>query len=642
MFSTLRGERAALILTACVVSAASGVRAESAATTMPAPAPIAVMPFDLDQVRLLDGPFQCAQNLDKAYLLSLDADRLLHTFRLNVGLTSDAKPYGGWEMPDCELRGHFVGHYLSACALMYRSTGDAEMKKRTDYIVAAMAKCQDADAKAGFHAGYLSAFPESLFDRVDAQQKVWAPWYTMHKIMAGLLDVYDQTGNEQALTVLTQLADWVKFRVDRLTPEQMQGSLKNEQGGMTEVLANLAAVTHNPEYLRIAIAFNHRAVIDPLARGEDKLNGLHANTQIPKIIGAAREYELTGNPDFHNIAEFFWTSVATQRSYAFGGHSDNEHFFPITDFEKHLSFATAETCNTYNMLKLTRHLFEWNPSTKYMDFYERALYNQILASQDDAGMMIYFLSTKPGHFKTYMTPENSFWCCSGTGVENHAKYGDTIYFHDDKTLYVNLYIPSELTWKEKGVRVRQDTNFPAEQRTTLTLHCEKPTTFGVKLRNSKWMTSHPEITVNGANTSVIDGDGAYMLLEREWKDGDVVTVTLPMGLHVEPLPNSTKLYAIMDGPIVLAGDLGADGLETAYAKDQGDLRKIADPPVPAFTGTAAEILSHLVPVPGQPLTFTTSAVVPATAVTLLPIYKLNHHRYTIYWKTEPGMTPPKP
>ncbi len=516
---------------------------------------------------------------------------------------------------------------------MYRSTNDPAFKARTDTLVAELAKCQDAALKSGFHAGYLSAFPESLFDRVDAQQKVWAPWYTMHKIMAGLLDVHLHTGNAQALAVLTQLADWVKFRVDRLTPEQMQGSLKNEQGGMTEVLANLAGVTHNPEYLRIAVAFNHHAVIDPLARGEDKLNRLHANTQIPKIIGAAREYELTGNTQFRDIATFFWTNVATKRSYVFGGHSDNEHFFPVTDFEKHLTFATAETCNTYNMLKLTRHLFEWQPSVPLMDFYERALYNQILASQDDQGMMIYFLSTQPGHFKTYMTPENSFWCCSGTGVENHAKYGDTIYFHDADSLYVNLFIPSELTWKEKGVTVRQETNFPEEETTRLTIHCAQPTMLALKIRYPSWERAEMTLDVNGAAAAVDGGAGSYVTLRREWKDGDTVRITLPLELHVEKLPNSSKEVAIMDGPIVLAGDLGPDGLETAYAKDQNDLRKIPDPAVPAFLGDSNEIVSHLVPVPGKPLTFSTNALAPTADVTLMPLYKINHRRYTIYWKT---------
>ncbi len=257
-------------------------------------------PFSLADVRLLDGPFRDAMLRDGNYLLSLDCDRLLYNFRVNAHLPTDAKPYGGWEAPTCELRGHIVGHYLSACSLMFASTGDARFKERVDKMVAGLAECQNALATNGANAGYLSAFPESFIDRVENRKSVWAPWYTLHKIMAGLLDANQLCGNAQALAVLTNMADWAKFRVDRLTPAQMQRSLETEQGGMTEVLANLYGVTGNTNYLQLAEAFNHQRVIGPLERGEDRLNGLHANTQIPKIIGIAREYELTGNPQFHD------------------------------------------------------------------------------------------------------------------------------------------------------------------------------------------------------------------------------------------------------------------------------------------------------------------------------------------------------
>ncbi|HWI59158.1 MAG TPA: beta-L-arabinofuranosidase domain-containing protein, partial [Bacillota bacterium] len=332
-------------------------------------------PFDLQQVRLLDGPFREAMLRDKAYLLSLDPDRLLHTFRVNAGLPSSAQPYGGWEEPKCELRGHSVGHYLSACALMYASTGEEALKQRANLLVAELAKCQAAAPQQGFHPGYLSAFPESFIDRVEARQSVWAPWYTLHKIYAGLLDTYQLCGNPQALEVLARAADWIQYRVDHLSEAQMQKSLDTEFGGMNEVLANLYAVTGNPQHLRLARAFDHQRLFEPLAQREDRLDGLHANTQIPKMIGAAREYELTGETRYRDIAEYFWQRVAQRRSYVIGGHSDGEHFFPVTDFAKHLSPATTETCNTYNMLKLTRHLFGWEPNAQLMDFYERALYN---------------------------------------------------------------------------------------------------------------------------------------------------------------------------------------------------------------------------------------------------------------------------
>jgi len=318
--------------------------------------------FPLAQVRLLDGPFKHAQEQDHQYLLALDPDRFLHNFRLNAGLPSAAEPLGNWEAPASELRGHATGHYLSACSLMYASTGDPELKRRIDYMVAELAVCQAAARRQGFHAGYLAAFPESFFDRVDAGKKVWAPWYTMHKIMAGLLDAHENGHNAQALVVLNQLADWVKFRVDRLPVEQFQASLNTEHGGMNEVLANLSAVTHNPDQLRLAQAFNHHAIFAPLARGEDQLDGRHGNTQIPKIIGAVREYELTGDPVDRRMAEFFWQRVALHRSFIFGGNTDAEHFFPVNSESDHLTQTTGETCNTYNMLKLTRHLFAWSPS----------------------------------------------------------------------------------------------------------------------------------------------------------------------------------------------------------------------------------------------------------------------------------------
>ncbi len=333
--------------------------------------PLKAQGFDLGDVKLLDGPFRAAMLRDQKYLLSLDNDRMLHNFRVNAGLPSSAKPLGGWEAPDVELRGHSTGHLLTALALMYAGTGDARFKAKGDALVAELAKVQQALPSRGFNDGYLSAFPEELFDRVEKRQRVWAPYYTLHKILAGLLDMYRLAGNQQALDVLLKMTDWVKFRADRLTDEQQQAMLQTEFGGMNEVLANLYAVTGNPEHLRLARKFDHRRIFDPLARGEDQLNGLHANTQIPKAIGAAREYELTGEKRDHDIASFFWERVAEHRSFVIGGHSDDEGFFPIEQFSKHLGATSTETCNTYNMLKLSRHLFAWEPSARTMDFYER-------------------------------------------------------------------------------------------------------------------------------------------------------------------------------------------------------------------------------------------------------------------------------
>src|SRR5262249_48578704 len=370
-------------------------------------------------------------------------------------------------------------------------------KARADAMVAELAKIQDAEAKR-FHPGYLSAFPEEFFDRVEARRKVWAPYYTIHKIMAGLLDAHELCGNAQALDVVTKMAGWVKFRGEHITEAQQQAALGTEFGGMNEVLANIYAATGNDDYLRVARAFNHKAIFEPLARHEDPLDGLHANTQFPKIIGAARQYELTGDERLRDIATFFWDRVVHHRTYVIGGNSDGEHFFPETEFSKHRSVDGPETCNTYNMLKLTRHLYAWTADPSTMDFYERALFNHILPSQDPrTGMVIYYCPMRPGAWKSFSTPDDNFWCCVGTGMENHAKYGDSIYFHDDRALYVNLFIPSVVTWKEKNVAVRQETRFPEEEATHLTIATKRPVRMAIGVRRPAWTTSGFTIAVNG-------------------------------------------------------------------------------------------------------------------------------------------------
>ena len=587
-------------------------------------------PFPLTRVRLLDGPFRDAMLRDENYLLSLDCDRLLYNFRINAHLPVQAKPYGGWEAPSCELRGHSVGHYLSACSLMFAGTGDIRFKARVDNIVAGFAECQNALATNGSHAGYLSAFPESFIDRVENRKPVWAPWYTLHKIMAGLLDANQLCGNAQALEVLTNMANWVGFRVDRLPEEKMQASLDTEFGGMNEVLASLYGVTGNADYLKTAEAFNQKRIFDPLAAGEDRLNGLHANTQIPKIIGAARQFELTGDQRDGDMAKYFWDRVALHRSFIIGGDSDREHFFPVNDFPNHLSAETAESCNTYNLLKLTRHLFEWSPDAVTMDFYERALYNDILASQDpEQGMFVYLMSLKPGHFKTYSTPENSFWCCVGTGMENHAKYGDTIYFHGDNSLFVNLFIPSELSWPEKNIVVRQETKFPESDTTLLKVQTSMPTQLALKIRWPAWVETI-SVRVNGKKQNISGAPGSYISLNREWQNGDRVEIRLPMKLHAESLPGATNIVALLYGPIVLAGELGTNGMPAPYAKDQRLFVKVPDPKVPVFVTDKHSLLKH-VKTTGEPLVFRTKNMGEPEDVTLIPFYKMHHERYSVYW-----------
>jgi hypothetical protein len=631
---------AVIVLAACATGLVS-VRASAPPVRSQAPASASrkvvkrqAEAFSLQDVRLLDGPFRDAMLRDQQYLLSLDSDRLLHNFRVTAGIPSSATPLGGWEAPDVELRGHSIGHYLTALALMYSSTGDARFKTRADSMVTELATVQTAQAARGFNKGYLSAFPEELIDRVEARQRVWAPYYTLHKIMAGLLDVHMLCGNSQALQVVTKMAGWVQFRMDRLTEEQQQRMLGAEFGGMNEVLANLYAVTGNPDHLRMARAFNHKAIFEPLERREDKLDGLHGNTQFPKIIGAVRQYELTGEQRLYDLSTYFWDRVALHRSFVIGGNTDDESFFPVEDFSKHLGESSTETCNTYNMLKLTRQLFQLAPSVPLVDFYERGLFNHILASQDPAtGMMCYYVPLKPGAFKTYSTPDQSFWCCVGTGMENHAKYPDSIYFHDDRSLYVNLFIASELHWRAKGLTVRQDTTFPERDTTRLTFTAAQPTRLALNIRYPMWAKTGMLVTVNGRKEPVAAAAGAYATVEREWKSGDVVEVKLPMTLYIETMPDNPKVAAVLYGPIVLAGDLGSEGLDKSlrYGPSVPPLGKLRTPAIPAFVGDAAHMLGSITPVAGSPLTFRTKGLAQPHDVTLVPFFKAADQRYTVYW-----------
>jgi len=618
------------IFFAVTVFAAAGSRGDiTPAVTLQA------QPFPLSQVQLLDSPFREAMLRDGNYLISLEPDRLLSWFRKEAGLQPKGEVYGGWESQG--IAGHTLGHYLSACSQMYASTGDRRFLDRVNYIVGELAVCQGANRN-----GYVAAIPngKEIFDKIahsEIQSKDfglnggWVPWYTLHKEFAGLIDAYQFCGNTQALEVATQLANWADATTKNLTEAQWQTMLACEQGGMNESLANLYAITGNTNYLTLAKKFYHAAVMDPLARGEDKLNRLHSNMQIPKVIGAARIYELTGDEHYADIANFFWKDVTLNRSFVIGGNGDREHFFPTNDFAGHLSAETAETCCTYNMLKLTRHLFEWSPDAAEMDYYERALYNHILASQDpDTGLFAYFMSLKPGHFKTYSTPVNSFWCCVGTGMENHAKYGDTIYFHGDGSLYVNLFIASELSWPEKNLIVRQETTFPESDTTRLKFKSDAPVRLALKVRWPAWVETIV-VRVDGKKQIIPGGPDSYFTLDREWRTGDTVEIQLPMKLHTEPLPGATNIVALLYGPIVLAAELGTKGMPNPHATNQLDLVKVPDPEVPVFVAEENSLLKHIKPVSSQPLTFRTKNLGKPDDVTFIPYYELSDERYSIYW-----------
>jgi len=633
--NTLVGDRVFLVALAVGTNAPTGVTNSPTGSIS-----FVAVPFDLTNVTILPSQFQTNMLLDKGYLLSLNADSLLYNYRANVGLsTSNATPLGGWETPGSTLCiGHYTGHYLSACSMMYASTGDPQLKARTDYIVGELAKCQAASPAAGNNAGYLAAFPESwINDLINGTQNSYfsVPWYNIHKLMAGLLDAYQHTANTQALVVLTNMANWIQFRMDQLTASQIQSMLNyREYGGMNEVIANIYAVTGNTNYLRIAADFDKQSLFVPLSQDQDVLDGLHANTQIPEITGAAREYELTGTGSYNEIASFFWTRVADYRSYVIGGNSDNEHFFPITDYPSHLTPETCETCNSYNMLKLTRHLFEWSPSAATMDFYERALYNQILGSEAAPGSVTYFVSLEPGHFKTYSTPDNSFWCCDGTGAENHSKYGDTIYFHGTNSLYLNLFIPSQLNWPDKGLTVVQNTAFPQSDTTTLTFQCTNGLPLTMNIRYPSWAQSGMLLSINGVSQPVTNSPGSYVSVTRNWLTNDQVQIRFPMTLRAEVLQDTANTVALFYGPILLAGTLGTNGMPASdIAAGQLDLVNVAIPAgtVPLLVANIPTLLSNTVPVPGQPLTFQTEGVGRPNDVTLIPFYQLQHQRYSVYW-----------
>ena len=589
-------------------------------------------PFPLRDVRLLDGPFRDMQQRGLAHLLSLDPDRLLHTFRLNVGLPTSATPYGGWEAPQVELRGHSLGHYLTACALAWEATGDERLKTRALAITAELRRVQLALAGRGGNPGYLSAFPEEFFDRVEQRRSVWAPYYTLHKILAGLLDVHRVFSDVAALETARGMAAWVGFRAGRQSDAQWQEMLQTEFGGMQESLTELYAVTGDPEHLRLARLFDHRVVFDPLARGEDPLDGLHANTQIPKAIGAERDCELTGEPRYCRVAETFWRKVALGRSYAIGGHSEDEHFFPVAHFSRHLGESTAETCNTYNMLKLSRDLFRRDADAARIDFYERGLFNHILASNDPAsGQVTYFVSMKPGAWRTYSTAEDSFWCCVGTGMENPARFGEAIYFHTKDALYVSLFLASDLTWREKGLSLRQETRFPDQDAVHLTLRLEAPIRFALNMRHPAWVDGDLSVSVNGLLQPAASRPGSYATLEREWRDGDVVDLRLPMRLHAEPMPDDPTVVAFLQGPIVLAADLGsAPDAAKRHGPQEPEFRRDEAFVTPTLVAaTTAEALARLRPT-GEPLTFRTEGLGRPLDIVLRPFFRLYERRHAVY------------
>ena len=629
-----------LSLTALAATAPLLPRAALAALT-PATSPDGARrkarPFDLAAVRLRPGAAWDALDTNRRYLMGLDPDRLLHMFRVTAGLPSNAAPLGGWEAPANELRGHFTGHYLSACALLAAQSGDASVRARGIQVATGLARCQEA-----IGTGYLSAFPLDLFDRLRAGQPAWAPFYTYHKLMAGLFDTATLSGDRRSLATLERMAAWVERWVQPLDDQQMARVLEREYGGMNEVLYNLAAYSGDARWRRVAERFNRERVFAPLAQGRDQLQGLHVNTTIPQIIGAARGYEVAGDPRLHDVADFFWHTVTERRCYCTGGTSNGESWnTPPGILARELSGYTEESCVTYNMQKLTRHLYSWTADPRLGDYYERTFYNGILGVQHPVdGDKLYYLPLAGGYWKLFGTPLEDFWCCTGSMAESFAKLGDSIYFHDERGVYVNLFVPSELDWAERGVRLALDTRFPEEETLTLRVHAAQPTRLALRIRVPHW-TAGAEAELNGRPLATVQ-PGSYLTLERTWRAGDRVALRLPMRLHLAPIPDDPAVQAVMYGPLVLAARLGTAGLTP------GNLRAPPTRPrrIPEYTTEAvavaplevraAEPESWLEPVPGRALEFRTRGQ--NQDLTLVPLNRIFDERYAVYFRVNQIVT----
>ncbi len=611
----------------------------------------ATQAFPLDRVRLLDGPFLDAQTTDLHYLLALDPERLLAPFRREAGLPVPTPSYGNWESSG--LDGHMGGHYVSALALMVASTGDPQAKKRLDDVIAELKRCQDQLGN-----GYIGGIPDGakawaevgdgrlLVDSFSVNGR-WVPWYNVHKMFAGLRDAWVHAGNADAKAMLIRLSDWALRLTAPLSDAQMQDMLRAEHGGMNEVLADVADMTGDLRYLALARRFSHQAVLQPLAAGQDQLTGLHANTQIPKVIGFARIAQIGGEDEGRRAAEFFWRTVTDKRTVAIGGNSVKEHFHPADDFRPMLNEVEGpETCNSYNMLKLTALLAQAQPEQgaetgKYSDFYERTLYNHILASQHPGeGGFVYFTPMRPQHYRVYSKVDEGMWCCVGSGIESHARHGEFIYAHDGDSLYVNLFIASRLDWRERGIHVTQSTRFPDESRTRLTV--DGTATFALKIRYPGWVAPGAlKVKLNGKPVKVMAKPGGHVELRRDWKPGDQVDVELPMRTTLEPMPGLKNYVAVLHGPIVLAAKTPQAGETLNFTADGSRMGHIAQGAVcpqdaaPVFVSNKPDFIRRFKPVPGQPLTFTAPGLIQgrkdADRLQLIPFFRLHDSRYMVYW-----------
>jgi uncharacterized protein len=602
--------------------------------------------FSLQDAKLLNGPFQHARNLNIEVLLKYDTDRLLAGFRKEAGMPAKATVYSNWD----GLDGHVAGHYLSALAMNYAATGNAECRKRMQYIIAELKACQETNAfnNPDWAAGYAGAVPNgkkiwSTLQKADftAYRAAWVPWYNVHKMYAGLRDAWLYTGNEDAKTIFLKFCDWGINITAALTTTQMQQMLDTEHGGMNEIFADAYQMTGDAKYLTAAKRFSHNMLLDAMAAGKDNLDNKHANTQVPKAVGFERIGELSGDSQFKNAGSFFWQTVTGTRSLAFGGNSRREFFPSVAASVDFVSDVEGpESCNSYNMLKLTEDIFRVNPSAKYADYYERTLYNHILSTQHPVhGGYVYFTPARPRHYRVYSSPNEGMWCCVGSGMENHGKYAQFIYTHKSDSLFLNLFIASELSWKEKKITIRQETIFPEEEKTKLIV-TKGAAKFKLMIRYPGWVTAGAlKIAVNNKPVAYKAQPSSYVAVERLWKKGDVVVITLPMHNTIERMPNVPNYISIMHGPVLLGTKTGTEDLKGLVADDgrwahiAGGKKLPVDKAPVIVEDDLDAIIHNLKPVAGKPLTFTMGNIklVNSGEALLEPFYKIHDVRYMMYW-----------
>jgi len=524
---------------------------------------------------------------------------------------------------------------------MYAATGNQQIKERLDYMLDWLEKCQlkNGDGYIGGVPGSKELWTEIAKGNIDAGSfslnGKWVPWYNIHKVYAGLVDAYKLTGNEKAKRMLIKLADWCINLTINLTEEQIQSMLKSEYGGMNESLADVAAITGDKRYLVLAEKFSHKVILNPLLKENDELNGLHANTQIPKVIGFIRVAEVGGDVKWADAANFFWNAVVENRTISIGGNSVSEHFNPANDFSSMIeSREGPESCNSYNMLKLSKHLFLDHPQAKYMDYYERTTYNHILSSQHPDGGFVYFTPIRPRHYRVYSEPQESFWCCVGSGLENHGKYGELIYAHDDKDLFVNLFIASTLEWKEKGLKLTQNTKFPFEEQSSFKLNLKKSRKFAIKFRYPSWVNDGElKIRVNGNEIAVVKDENSYVAINRKWKSEDVISVVLPMHNKAEQLPDHSDWVSFLHGPIVLAAVTDTTDLEGLRA-DGSRMGHIANGPIYPIEDAPMLVVNHdslvqsLKAVKDKEFTYSADKF---KDLQLIPFFEVHDARYMLYW-----------